>query len=387
MQPTATPPVTRSRRLLCICTKAILGLAGLLALTCPDTAHGQLSPGTIGTPYIPIDLTDFQPLEYFDADYQGNPETDNGNGVINAYVMAQLSDMIYADSLGVDPAWEEEFIAEMIGLGARDADFYAHDQTGAEVAVVETYDALIIVHRGSHPNGTPLNLTLADWIHDLNDNVLRKTIGNTPMYVHAGFWQTQNSVHWWVYQKALHAYMNNKKIWVTGHSLGGANATITAARLHYEEGIPVQGLHTFGSPKVGDVDLQKLFTYAGAEGGTLENRTHRWAVEGDKVTTLFLKDKIAKRYYRFGVPYYKFLDIYYQHVGQTNHIYQTPNGYGFDYEVDYDSPDRSNIMFAPSWSLLPGGAHGMYGPALEAELERKLIEVGRVEDWVDIMDG
>ena len=63
------------------------------------------------------------------------------------------------------------------------------------------------------------------------------------------------------------------------------------------------------------------------------------------------------------------------------------SAFGFDYEVDYDSPDRSNIMFAPTWSLLPGGAHGMYGPALEAELQRRLIEEGRGEDLADIFDG
>jgi hypothetical protein len=370
----------------CIRAASLVTLVASLMLTTTSSARAQ-DWGDFYIPVLPLDLTDFQPLEYFDADNLSDLEGDNGNAVINAYLLAQLSDAIYADSLGISEEWEEEFEAEMLALGATYADFYNNDQTGAEVAVVETWDAMIIVHRGSHPNGTPLNLALADWVHDLNDNVTRRTIGGHRMYLHEGFRHTQNSVHWWVRQQAIRGSLQGKKIWVTGHSLGGANATLTAARLHYDEGIPVQGLHTFGSPKVGDLDLQKLFTFAGADGAALADRTHRWAVEGDKVTTLFLRDLITKKYYRYGIPYYKVHSIYYQHVGQTNHIYQSPNGYGFDYEVDYDSADRSNIMYAPTWSLAPGGAHGMYGPALEAELMRVLLECDRGDDLADILDG
>ena len=366
-------------------TGASLLLACALTIFGSGTAHGQF--GDFWVPIMPVDLSDFKPLQYFQGAHQGDPDNDNGDGVINAYLLAQLSEKIYADALGVDPDWEDDFRNEMIDYGAIDADYYGNTGTGAEVAVVETWDAVIIVHRGSHPNGTPLNLIAADWVHDLNDDVMRLTLGGLRMYLHEGFWRTQDSVHWWVRQRAMQGVANGKHIWVTGHSLGGANATVTAARLHYEEGIPVQGLQTFGSPKVGDVDLQKLFTYTGAGGWKMKDRTHRWAVEGDKATTLFLRDRIVKKYYRFGIPYYKIHSIYYRHVGQTNHIYQSPNGYGFDYEVDYGSPDRSNIMFAPTWSLLPGGAHGMYVPALESELLRRLTEEGRGDDLTDILDG
>jgi hypothetical protein len=40
-----------------------------------------------------------------------------------------------------------------------------------------------------------------------------------------------------------------RKLWVTGHSLGGALAVIAAAE--FEGVFPVTGLHTFGQPRVG----------------------------------------------------------------------------------------------------------------------------------------
>jgi hypothetical protein len=44
----------------------------------------------------------------------------------------------------------------------------------------------------------------------------------------------------------------NKTVWITGHSLGGALAELCAARAALDGGIPVQGVYTFGQPRVGD---------------------------------------------------------------------------------------------------------------------------------------
>lgn len=338
-------------------------------------------------PYYPINFTDFQPLDYFDADNQGDFEGDNGNASINAYLCAYLSDRIYAADIGISEAWEEAFELEMLAFGATYADFYNSTQTGAEVGVVETSDAMIIVHRGSSMAGTPLILAGADWAHDLNAEPSAANIGGVNMHLHEGFRVSQNSVHWWVRQQAMRGTLQGKKIWVTGHSLGGASATLTAARLHYDAGIEIQGVLTFGSPKVGDKELQKLFTLEGAGGVALEDRSHRFAVEGDFATTLFHHGYITKKIYNGFYYYNKTYKIYYRHVGQTNHIYQTPTGIGYSYDVDYDTVDRSNLMYAPIWSLGPGGAHGMYAPAMEAEMIRILLLRNRGNDLIDIQDG
>lgn len=49
----------------------------------------------------------------------------------------------------------------------------------------------------------------------------------------------------------LRRIRSDQAVWFTGHSLGGALATLAAARFHRGEA-PAQGLVTFGSPRVGD---------------------------------------------------------------------------------------------------------------------------------------
>ena len=47
----------------------------------------------------------------------------------------------------------------------------------------------------------------------------------------------------------------NKTIWITGHSLGGALAELCAAQALFVSKIPVQGVYTFGQPRVGSNDF------------------------------------------------------------------------------------------------------------------------------------
>jgi pimeloyl-ACP methyl ester carboxylesterase len=72
--------------------------------------------------------------------------------------------------------------------------------------------------------------------------------------VHKGFSDALDEV--W---QDLHVYVKGlqnegRTVWITGHSLGAALATLAAYR--YED---VQGLYTFGSPRVGNEDFVKDF--------------------------------------------------------------------------------------------------------------------------------
>ncbi len=75
---------------------------------------------------------------------------------------------------------------------------------------------------------------------------LAETVGK----VHRGFKREVDDI-WPVLEEALTS--NRKSLWFTGHSLGGAMATICAGRclLSHIKSEPA-GLFTFGSPRVGD---------------------------------------------------------------------------------------------------------------------------------------
>jgi triacylglycerol lipase len=49
-----------------------------------------------------------------------------------------------------------------------------------------------------------------------------------------------------------------RSLWLTGHSLGAALATLATARLRQQD-VPVYGLYTFGSPRVGNRWFERTF--------------------------------------------------------------------------------------------------------------------------------
>ena len=72
--------------------------------------------------------------------------------------------------------------------------------------------------------------------------------------VHRGFKAALSEV-WTSLEKHIsNLHRNNLKIWLTGHSLGAALATLAADRLGN-----AQGLYTFGSPRIGDRDFKNQY--------------------------------------------------------------------------------------------------------------------------------
>ena len=88
--------------------------------------------------------------------------------------------------------------------------------------------------------------------------------------VHAGFQGEINKI--WDDLNFTVADIQDRDIYITGHSLGGAMATICAKRLE-EEGIHPHCLYTYGSPRVGDKKWVK----------TLDVRHYRFQNNNDVV--------------------------------------------------------------------------------------------------------
>ncbi len=115
------------------------------------------------------------------------------------------------------------------------------DRDGAQAYALDSVHDCVIACRGTEP--TQWN----DIRADVNAAVvLAETVGK----VHRGFKQEVDDL-WPCLELALKH--NAKPIWFTGHSLGGAMATICAARcLLSNIWSTPSGLFTFGSPRVGN---------------------------------------------------------------------------------------------------------------------------------------
>jgi hypothetical protein len=60
--------------------------------------------------------------------------------------------------------------------------------------------------------------------------------------------------------EALKAHEDGtRSLWITGHSLGGALAMLTAAFLANVQNHPLAGVYTFGQPRVGDPVFQRRY--------------------------------------------------------------------------------------------------------------------------------
>ncbi len=124
-------------------------------------------------------------------------------------------------------------------LGFREGKYY--DGDGAQGYWFQNEHDSVVACRGTEPN---------DWNDIRADTNALTAVGETFGRVHRGFKREVDDL-WPALEEALAA--NTRTIWFTGHSLGGAMATICAGRclLSHIKSEPA-GLFTFGSPRVGD---------------------------------------------------------------------------------------------------------------------------------------
>ncbi|MFC4158668.1 lipase family protein [Chitinimonas lacunae] len=76
--------------------------------------------------------------------------------------------------------------------------------------------------------------------------------------VHTGFRSAYQEMRDEV-RAALAVDDGDKPLWLTGHSLGGALALLTAADCHCGAVAEVEGVYVFGAPRVGNAAFMKLF--------------------------------------------------------------------------------------------------------------------------------
>lgn len=125
---------------------------------------------------------------------------------------------------------------------------------------------------------------------DLDTKFILSKVGR----IHRGFSEAMDYI-WKDLRQTLFDFRDKKQaIWITGHSLGGALATLAADRLT-EEGIEISGLYTFGQPRVGDK------TFARNLDGKIKGRTFRFVHDEDIVPTV---PKLIQGYRHIGTQCY-----------------------------------------------------------------------------------
>jgi len=120
--------------------------------------------------------------------------------------------------------------------------------------------------------------------------------------VHSGFYYSMNSVWADMIKRLGKLWQTGDVVWIAGHSLGGAMATLAARWLAYEE-YDIAGVFTFGQPRVGN--------NAFADNYPLYDVHYRFVNN---------KDFVPQVPYRWMGP-----GIYYQHVGKLYHFDEDGN--------------------------------------------------------------
>jgi triacylglycerol lipase len=127
-------------------------------------------------------------------------------------------------------------------LGFTETTYYNND--GSQAYSFANESDIVIAFRGTEPN---------EWNDIKADMDAKKALAETVGHVHRGFKKEVDDI-WPQLEKMLVSNKQNltKKLWFTGHSLGGAMASICAGRclLSHIDTHPEQ-VHTFGSPRVG----------------------------------------------------------------------------------------------------------------------------------------
>lgn len=141
-------------------------------------------------------------------------------------------------------------------------------------------DELIIAFRGTLPfsdgsqDAAAQQLTLQDW---LNDADFAPQTDAELGQVHKGFrdafyalWPgIRDQIKAW---QAAGRIGPATKVYITGHSKGGALAMLAALKLRVEKLLPVTEVETFGAPRVGGADFAARYAAAGINGVRYENQ-------------------------------------------------------------------------------------------------------------------
>jgi triacylglycerol lipase len=187
-----------------------------------------------------LTLLDERPSEEWEWSFE--PDATDRSAV-NALALGNAALLAYSD-------WDD--IQHFLGKWQlSDARLLSAGETQGFVARRD--DAIFISFRGTEP------LRLVQWADDINYRPT-SVLPNVPGLVHGGFAGLFQAVRKPM-QAAVEALSGGgaTRLFVTGHSLGGALAVIAAAVLQFDTGRNVSAVYTYGQPRVGNPQFSSAF--------------------------------------------------------------------------------------------------------------------------------
>lgn len=173
----------------------------------------------------------------------------------NALCLARVAKYAYEKLDDGSP--DEDRICSL--LKRHDAAFkavHAFNANSAQGLVIEHERSIIAGFRGTDEFG--------DWLDNINVVSVEFGFGE----VHKGFLNALMDI--WPAMKSrirelrpTGRHCEHLPLWLTGHSLGGAMATLAAAQL-IDEDSPFYGVYTFGQPRVGNREFARIYNVEAA---------------------------------------------------------------------------------------------------------------------------
>lgn len=156
----------------------------------------------------------------------------------NAVALAEVARLAYSDAGSITTTALQWGFPRSRFLDKRDTQAY----------VMANGQTIVVAFRGTQPD------KLLDWMSDCDTLFVNGPFGR----VHNGFNLALSQVWEELIATVTEFQDQGQSLWLTGHSLGAALATLASARWR-EQDKPVNGLYHFGSPRVGDRVFERSF--------------------------------------------------------------------------------------------------------------------------------
>ncbi len=139
----------------------------------------------------------------------------------------------------------------------------------AQAAVMHNNSVVIVCFRGSE------SPTSYDGFRDWFGTNLSCQLRDTPtswgrgVRVHRGFYVTLDALYQEI-RNHVRPLAHTRKVYLTGHSTGGALATLCGYRLQHVGNVNVEAIYSFGAPRIGNNGFAQSFNQL------VGNRSYRW---------------------------------------------------------------------------------------------------------------